>query len=62
MTQTTDLECVDTQTASKILNIPINTLNMWRSQGKGPRYVKIESLVRYNLKDLENYIAEKKSI
>ena len=44
--------------AAEFLGIPEGTLAQWRSQRRGPPYVKLESrLVRYRLSDLEAYIA-----
>ncbi len=32
--------------------IPHNTLNQWASRGKGPRYARFGSIVRYRLADV----------
>ncbi len=38
-------------------NVSTETLAQWRSQGRGPRYIKLEKrLVRYRLSDLESYL------
>ena len=38
-------------------NVSTETLAQWRSQGRGPRYIKLEKrLVRYRRSDLENYL------
>lgn len=38
-------------------NVSSETLAQWRSQGRGPRYIKLEKrLVRYRRSDLENYL------
>ncbi len=43
--------------AAEFLGVPESTLAQWRSQGRGPLYVKLESrLVRYRATDLESYI------
>ncbi len=34
-----------------------NTLEGWRVQGIGPRYLKIGRLVRYTIDDLDAYLA-----
>jgi hypothetical protein len=40
------------------LGIPEGTLAQWRSQRRGPAFIKLEGrLVRYRARDLENYIA-----
>jgi excisionase family DNA binding protein len=44
--------------ASEFLSVPIGTLNQWRSQRRGPSYIKFEGrLVRYRATDLEKYVA-----
>lgn len=42
--------------AAAFLGIEAKTLTRWRWAGKGPKYVKVGALVRYNLADLEAYI------
>jgi predicted DNA-binding transcriptional regulator AlpA len=43
--------------AAEFLGLPESTLAQWRSQRRGPLYVKLESrLVRYRRSDLEAYI------
>ncbi len=49
-------ELVPDATAAKILGISKGTLPVWRHKGKGPRYVKIGSSVRYRYGDLLAYI------
>jgi hypothetical protein len=34
----------------------MRTLQKWRLQGNGPRFVKLGHAVRYDVKDLEAYI------
>ena len=44
--------------ASEFLGIPEGTLAQWRSQRRGPQYVKLEGrLVRYRITDVEAYLA-----
>lgn len=46
--------------ASEYLGIPQKTLANWRSERRGPQFVKLESrLIRYRLVDLENYVSSK---
>ena len=33
-----------------------NTLEGWRVQGSGPRYIKVGRLVRYRVTDLDAYL------
>lgn len=46
----TDLE------AAPYLGCRPGTLRKWRSEGGGPKYIKIGSLCRYRLEDLEQFI------
>jgi len=44
--------------AAEVLGIPEGTLAQWRSQRRGPPFIKLEGrLVRYRARDLEQYIA-----
>ena len=44
--------------ASQLLGIPDGTLAQWRSQKRGPQYIKLEGrLVRYRTSDLEAYMS-----
>lgn len=44
--------------AAEFLGIPLGTLAHWRSQRRGPPYIKLEDrLVRYRRSDLEKYLA-----
>jgi hypothetical protein len=38
------------------LGVPLKTLAVWRSQGKGPRYVRVGKHVRYDPRDVEAWI------
>ncbi len=43
--------------AAEFLGVPQGTLAQWRSQRRGPPYIKLEGrLVRYRHTDLENYL------
>ena len=41
---------------SDIINVPRRTLQAWRYQGRGPRYVKLGGSVRYRVTDLEKFL------
>jgi len=44
--------------AAEFLGIPLGTLAQWRSQRRGPPYIKLEErLVRYRRSDLEKYLS-----
>ena len=42
--------------AAERLGISVRTLQKWRLQGDGPRFVKLGHSVRYDGEDLEAYI------
>lgn len=42
--------------AAHLLKIKSSTLNGWRHEGRGPRYVKLDGAVRYRQADLDAYI------
>ena len=44
--------------AAEFLGVPSGTLAQWRSERRGPAYIKLEDrLVRYRRSDLEEYLA-----
>lgn len=45
------------QAAEHLGGLKPNTLEGWRVQGIGPRYIKIGRLVRYTNTDLDAYLA-----
>jgi predicted DNA-binding transcriptional regulator AlpA len=46
--------------ASDFLVVPESTLAHWRSEHRGPVYVRLEGrLIRYRKSDLEKYIGER---
>lgn len=48
---------IDSHVTADILGITVNTLQIWRHQGKGPRYVKLSRrAVRYQKKDVLDWI------
>lgn len=42
--------------AAEILGLPETTLRQWRYRGVGPRWIKCESMVRYDPNDLDAWI------
>jgi excisionase family DNA binding protein len=50
------MDLLTVQQVSELTGISVETLNQWRSQEKGPPYLKIEGkLVRYRKGDLMEY-------
>ena len=42
-------------------SICVLTLRKWRSQKRGPQFVKIGALVRYRPEDVDNWIAQQQA-
>ena len=40
----------------EMLGVKQQTLAHWRSQGKGPQYIKVGKVIRYSLDELERWI------
>ena len=47
---------LSTEAVSAHIDIPVPTLNTWRSLGKGPVFYKLGKLIRYRLSDVESWI------
>ncbi len=58
MTQTVNFQprLLKEGAAAAILNVEVTTLRRWRWAGKGPRFVKLGSAVRYDPADLSGFI------
>jgi len=53
-----DDECVDTETAARILDLSPLTLEKWRRISRGPSWARIGRLVKYRRSELERYLKE----
>lgn len=56
------IRLLDTVKAAVYLGMEPGTLENWRYQQKGPRWVNLGKSVRYDLRDLDLWIDEKKGI
>jgi excisionase family DNA binding protein len=45
------------QEVSKRLNVSVASLRRWRLLGRGPRFLKVGSLVRYQAEELDAWLA-----
>jgi hypothetical protein len=52
----TQCRCIDVKAAAAHLGICPRTLDNWRSQSRGPRYIRVGRRVVYRLADLECYL------
>lgn len=50
---------VDTKQAAEYLGLSPVTLTQWRTEDRGPRYVKLERAVRYRLSDLDEWVDQR---
>jgi len=47
---------LNTEEAAKILKVKVATLEQWRWNGKGPRFLKLGRAVRYRQEDLAAFM------
>ena len=45
------------QDVSRQLHVSLATLRRWRLEGRGPKFIKVSSLVRYRPEELEEWLA-----
>jgi excisionase family DNA binding protein len=48
------------QEAAAYLNVPVATLRWWRSQGRGPKAVKLGRHLRYRQEDVDQWVDAQK--
>jgi hypothetical protein len=48
--------CLDVQAAAAYLGICPRTLDNWRSQRRGPRFIRVGRRIVYRVQDLEAYL------
>ena len=53
------LRRLSTREAAQYLGVKPGTLEVWRSLGKGPRYVKLGARVVYEIADLDAFAASR---
>jgi excisionase family DNA binding protein len=51
-----DVNLKKTEEAAEYLQVEPTTLEQWRWNGKGPRFIKMGRSVRYRISDLEAFI------
>ena len=55
-----ELVLLSTKAVSNIIGAKPQTIARWRCEGSGPEFVKVGSLVRYMMKDIESWIEQQK--
>jgi hypothetical protein len=56
------MEFKRTQQAAEFMRLQRKTLENWRSQGRGPAYVKVGGRVLYPVADLEAFVAANRHV
>jgi hypothetical protein len=51
---------VNERVAAELLGLSVRTMQKWRLQGVGPRFLKLGHAVRYDLTDLEEFVGERR--
>ncbi len=51
-------ELINEEHASTILKVSTRTLQAWRVQGYGPKFIKVGRSVRYRLEDIHAFVNE----
>jgi DNA-binding transcriptional MerR regulator len=49
---------LSTSAAAEILAVPAGTLRYWRKVGVGPSWLKLEGTIRYDFRDLQEYVEQ----
>lgn len=55
----TDLDLLTPEQVSDLLKVSVDRLAQWRTRGQGPKFVKLERLVRYRASDIEAWLTKK---
>jgi hypothetical protein len=47
---------------SRMLAVSVGALRRWRREGRGPAFTRVERCVRYDVRDLESFLADHSSV
>ncbi|HYK89486.1 MAG TPA: helix-turn-helix domain-containing protein, partial [Acidobacteriota bacterium] len=50
------MELLTEQKAAEVMKCTVAALRRWRRERRGPRFVKLGRLIRYNIADIEAYV------
>jgi len=53
-----ELQAMKESQVAAALQVSVRTLQNWRVEKRGPRFVKVGYCVRYRLKDVESWLRE----
>lgn len=51
---------VTTRQLADILGVSVVSLELWRRQGRGPAYIRLGRAVRYDMADVETWVASQR--
>ena len=55
----TSIQLVTERSAARILAVSVAALRRWRRENRGPEFVRCERCIRYDLRALEHFLAER---
>ena len=55
----TSLQLMTERSTARIMAVSVAALRRWRREGRGPAFVRCERCVRYDLRALERFLAER---
>jgi hypothetical protein len=60
-TKSDDGHCKDEHFVAKFFCVSLGTVRRWRHERRGPRYRKLNNLVRYSMQDLQDWLDSRPS-
>jgi predicted site-specific integrase-resolvase len=52
------MQLLNEKDASKMLGMSVSSLRRWRTLGSGPRFIRMNGVIRYDISDLQRFIYE----
>jgi predicted site-specific integrase-resolvase len=43
--------------ASQMLGVSVGAMRRWRREGRGPQFTRVERCIRYDVRDIERFVA-----
>ena len=56
MTENCTFKMINEKTAAELLGVSTQTIRNWRNKNHGPAFLRIGSLIRYRVMDIELFI------
>jgi len=57
----TNLQLVTERFAARILAVSVAALRKWRRENRGPAFIRCERCIRYDIRAVEQFLAERSS-